>query len=345
MRMKSFTKFLHRKGRPHTMGAKVAGAALFCLFAALIGLCLGSTRLDLAAALRAAVASDTANPDFRILLFVRLPRTLSALICGAALSVAGTVIQGVLSNRLASPSVIGVNAGAGLAVTLCAALGLYGGLVTSLFAFVGAVGAVALISLGAQKWGASRGTVVLMGVALSALLGAISDTVLAIDPNVAALTSDFKIGTLSGVTYARLIPAALLTAGGMFVLLSLSSELDVLSLGEDTARGLGMKTGRMRALLLIFAALLSGCAVSLAGLLSFVGLLVPHAVRRLYGSSARELLPLCALVGAGFVALCDTLARLLFAPHELPVGIVMAFLGAPFFVFVLIKGKGGHHHA
>ena len=108
------------------------------------------------------------------------------------------------------------------------------------------------------------------------------------------------------------------------------------------AKGLGLNTSLMRTLFLLFAALLAGCAVSLAGLLSFVGLLVPHTVRRVAGSSSSSLMGLCALYGAGFVCLCDTVARTAFSPYEIPVGIIMAYLGAPFFVFILIKGKGGH---
>ena len=120
-------------------------------------------------------------------------------------------------------------------------------------------------------------------------------------------------------------------------------ELDVLTLGEDHARSLGMNTEVMRVIFLILAALLAGAAVSVAGLLSFVGLLVPHAVRRMAGGFS-HLLPLSLLFGAGFVALCDSLSRILFAPYEIPVGILMAFLGAPFFLFILIKGKGGVKH-
>ena len=114
---------------------------------------------------------------------------------------------------------------------------------------------------------------------------------------------------------------------------------------EETARGLGMNTAAMRVLFLLLAAALAGAAVSMAGLLSFVGLLVPHAVRRLGAKQTKHLLPLCALFGAGFVTLCDTAARTWFAPYELPVGILMAFLGAPFFVWILLRSKGGHARA
>ena len=156
------------------------------------------------------------------------------------------------------------------------------------------------------------------------------------------MSNDFKIGEFSAVTYQKLLPAAVVIAAAVMFLFTLSNDLDVLTLGEDNARGLGMNTSVMRTLFLLLAALLAGCAVSLAGLLSFVGLIVPHAVRRVAGSRALHLLGLCALFGAAFVCICDTVARTAFSPYEIPVGIIMAFLGAPFFVFILIKGKGGH---
>ena len=312
------------------------------LAAALFGVMFGGTALPLSAIWKALREGLTASADGRILLYVRLPRTAAALLCGGALAVSGAVIQGVLANRLASPSIIGVNAGAGLAVTLCTVLGIYGGWRMALAAFVGAFAAVMIVSLGARKWGASRGTVILLGVAMNSLLGAISDAVITFFPEVGTMSRDFKVGEFSAVTGQKLLPAAILIAFALAALMTLTNELDVLSLGEDNARGLGMNTAGMRTLFLLLAALLAGCAVSLAGLLSFVGLVVPHAVRRVAGSKSSHLIGLCALFGAAFVCLCDTAARTLFAPYELPVGILMAFLGAPFFVFILIRGKGGH---
>ena len=164
-------------------------------------------------------------------------------------------------------------------------------------------------------------------------------------PEVAVMSNDFKVGDFSSVTYSRLFPSAVLIFVTLVILLTLTNELDVLTLGEDTARSLGLNTSVFRTLFLMFAAVLAGCAVSLAGLLSFVGLIVPHAVRRLVGSKSSRLLPLSALFGASFVCLCDTGARTLFSPYEIPVGIIMAFLGTPFFVFILVKGKGGHRVA
>jgi len=320
------------------LGFAALGLAFLC------GIFFGSTPLSLKRVFLAFSEGFDASADGRIFAYVRLPRTLAAIICGAALAVSGAVIQGVLANSLASPSVIGVNAGGGLAVTLCAALGLYGGWQMSVFSFVGAFAAVMLVNLGAQKWGASRGTVILMGVAMNSLLGAVSDTLVTLVPDAGILRNDFKIGEFTAVTYSRLIPAAILICAAVIILYTLSNELDVLSLGEETASGLGMRTSLVRTVLLLLAALLAGCAVSLAGLLSFVGLMVPHGVRRLAGNRALHLMGLCALYGGAFVCLCDTVARTAFAPYEIPVGIIMAFLGAPFFVFILIKGKGGHRN-
>ena len=145
--------------------------------------------------------------------------------------------------------------------------------------------------------------------------------------------------------HAHVLPAAALILSAILVLSTLSNDLDVLMLGDENAKGLGLNTGMMRVVFLLLSALLAGAAVSVCGLLSFVGLLVPHAVRRIGISESKHLIPLCAIFGAGFVTLCDTIARVLFAPYELPVGIIMAFLGAPFFIFILLRGKGGHKNA
>lgn len=317
------------------------GGALFFL-ALLLGISLGSTDVSLGRLLRALFGGeDTASK--RIFLYVRLPRTLAALLCGAALSLSGAVIQGVLANRLASPSIIGVNAGAGLAVTVSAALGVTLGWRVSLFAFLGAAFAVMLVSLGAKHFGASRGTVILMGVALNALFGAVSDTVTALFPAVAVSNVDFKVGSFASVTYVKLVPVAIIILLGTAILFTLANELEVLSLGDESAKGLGLRTDVMRVTFLLLAAMLAGASVSLAGLVSFVGLLVPHAVRRLSGG--RHLLPLCFLYGGALVSFSDTLARTVAAPYELPVGIITAFLGTPVFLFILIKGKGGRSRA
>lgn len=323
---------------------KTAFAAGFILLAAsaFLGIFLGSTPLSFEEICRGFEQGFGGSAGGRIFLYVRLPRTLAAIVCGGALAISGAVIQGVLANRLASPSIIGVNSGAGLAVTLCTALGIYGGWQLSLSAFLGGFAVVMLVSLGARKWGASRGTVILIGVAVNSLLGAVTDAIVTFFPDVGVMSNNFKIGEFSAVTYDKLLPAGIGILVTSAVLLTLTNELDVLTLGDEGAKGLGMNTSLMRTLFLLLAALLAGCAVSLAGLVSFVGLIVPHAVRRFAGSKSSCLIPLCGLFGGAFVCLCDTAARTFFAPYEIPVGIIMSFFGAPFFLFILIKGKGGH---
>ena len=183
---------------------------LFFVIAAALGIVLGSTPLLLSEIAEAFRDGFNSSAGTRIFAYSRLPRTLASLACGAALAVSGAVIQGVLANRLASPSIIGVNAGAGLAVTICTAFGIMGGWQLSLFAFIGAFAAVMLVSLGAKRWGASRGTVILIGVAMNALLGAVSDTITTFIPEVGVMSNHFKIGEFSAVSYQRLIPAAII---------------------------------------------------------------------------------------------------------------------------------------
>ncbi len=277
--------------------------------------------------------------------FVRLPRTLACLLAGAALAVSGAVIQGVLYNKLASPSIIGVNAGAGLAVTMCCAFGALSGWIIAGAAFLGALTAVLLIVFAAEKAGASRTTVILGGVAVNAFLNALSEAVVTLIPEAGMMAGDFRVGGFGSVSYVRLIPAGVLILIALTAVISLHNELDVLALGEETAQSLGMRVKGMRTLLLVLAAMLAGAAVSFAGLLGFVGLIVPHGVRRITGSESRYLLPLCAMGGAAFVTLCDTAARMLVAPYELPVGILLSVLGGPFFLVLLMKRKGGRSRA
>lgn len=317
---------------------------LLLVIAVITSILTGGTVLTFGEIQKAFSEGFSSSVGTRIFGYVRLPRTVAAVVCGAALAVSGVVIQSVLSNSLASPSIIGVNSGAGLAVTLCTAFGIYGGVCLSLFSFIGAFISVMLVSMGAKKWGASRGTVILIGVAMNSLLGAVSDTVITFMPDAGVMSNDFKIGEFSAVTYQKLIPAAIIIGIVIFILMTLNKELEILSLGDDNAKGIGMNTSSMRTLFLMLAAMLAGCAVSIAGLLSFVGLIVPHIIRRISGDRVCHLLRHSLLFGASFVCICDTISRTVFLPYEIPVGIIMAFLGAPFFVFILVKGKGGHRN-
>ena len=318
-------------------------AAVLCILSAALSLCLGAAQLPLRQLWQAVVngPQDTAGYIFW---YSRLPRTAACLLAGAGLAVSGCILQRVLGNRLASPGIIGVNAGAGLAVTVCCALGLLSGWAVSASAFLGALAAAAAVMLLAGKTGASRTTVILSGVAMNSILNALRDAVTTLVPEASMLGSDFRVGGFSSVATGRLAPAAVLILGALAVALTLCNELDVLALGEETAQSLGMSVKKMRTLFLILAAVLAGAAVSFAGLLGFVGLIVPHAAGALVGNESRRLLPICALGGAGFVTACDLVSRLAFAPFELPVGILMSLLGGPAFLLLLLKKKGGRSH-
>lgn len=320
------------------------GAFGLCLTAAVLSLLLGAVPLS-PGELWQALRSGPKGTAGYIFWYARLPRTLACLLSGAALAVSGAIIQAVLSNKLASPSIIGVNAGAGLAVTICCALGILSGWAIALSAFGGAMASVLLVVFAARKAGASRTTVILGGVAVNSFLNALSEALTTLVPDAGVFSGDFRVGGFSSVVPARLLPAGILITGALLVVLTLCNDLDVLALGEDTARSLGMPVKKIRTLFLILAAMLAGASVSFAGLLGFVGLIVPHALRTLVGNESRCLLPLCAIGGGGFVTLCDLLARLVFLPYELPVGILLSVLGGPFFLLLLAKRKGGRSDA
>lgn len=317
-------------------------AALFCMASALLSLCFGAANLSLQQLWKAVCHGPTNTAGF-IFWYSRLPRTAACLLAGCALASSGCILQTVLGNRLASPGIIGVNAGAGLAVTLCCAFGALSGWTVSLAAFGGAMAAALVIVLLARGTGASRTTVILAGVAMNSILGALRDAITILIPDAAVLSGEFRVGGFSSVVATRLLPAGMLICLALTAALTLCSELDLLSLGEETAQSLGLRVKPMRLAFLLLAALLAGSAVSFAGLLGFVGLLVPHFARKIIGSESRLLLPFSALTGAGFVTACDLLARTVFAPHELYVGILMSVIGGPFFLVLLLRKKGGRH--
>lgn len=321
-------------------GIKLALLAVLTLSCAVLGLCLGSTVIDLPAALAGVMSGDLSPAGSRILLYVRLPRVFAAMLAGSALSVSGMLIQAVLSNPLAAPNVIGVNAGAGFFTFLSMALlpGVRGA--AQLGAFLGALSAVLLVL--AVSAGAGRLTIILSGVAVSSIFTAGINTVKTFCPDTLYNGSAFLIGGFSGVSLQDLSPAWAMILPALALAWGLAGQADLLGLGEAPARSLGLNVKLTRFVLIILSCVLAGCAVSFSGLLSFVGLLAPHMVRKIFGearTSHRLLIPAAALLGAGFVTLCDLLSRTLFAPYELPVGILLSFVGGPFFLSLLIRER------
>lgn len=323
------------------MGTKRSAAALGALLAAalLLSVGCGSQWYTPARLWQALCAADAADPVWRILCFVRLPRTAAAVLAGAALGVAGALIQSVLNNAMASPNVIGVNAGAGLGALLAASLVPGAAALLPGAAFVGALAAALFIWMLAAVAGLSRTTLILAGVTVSSILTACMNTLKLLFPDAAVGSTAFLLGTLSGVTTAQVQRALPWLAAGFVLAALLAADLNVLQLGEDMAAGLGLPVARVRFAALLTAALLAGAAVSFAGLLGFVGLLAPHIARRLVGGDNRRLLPVTALASADLMLLCDVAARVLFAPFELPVGVLLSLVGGPFFLFLLLRRK------
>ncbi|BDF67548.1 hypothetical protein CE91St43_15200 [Oscillospiraceae bacterium] len=312
-------------------------AAACCLF--LLSLCLGPSGVGPDQVLGWMLDRDIGTAAKNILAYARLPRAAAACLCGGALAVSGLLLQVALGNALAAPSTIGVNAGAGFFVILSGVLFPLSLSARTVSAFLGAFLSAMLVYGLARSTGGSRMTIVLAGVAITSLLSAASDALVTFRPEAVMDRSSFSIGGFGGVvipSFRSVLPLLLLGLAGAVLL---SGRLNVLLLGDEVAASLGLRVGLCRFLALLCAALLAACAVSIGGLLSFVGLLVPHALRFLLGNDYRWLTPFSAVVGAIFLLLCDTLSRLLFAPYELPVGILLSFLGAPFFLWLLLGRK------
>ena len=317
----------------------LAALAVLTLGAMALSLCVGSQGVALPRLLAALRAGDPADPVRRIVLYVRLPRMAAGLCCGAAMAVAGALLQAVLNNAMASPNVIGVNAGAGFFALLAGVLLPQRAVPGA--AFAGALVTALLIYLLALRAGLARTTLVLAGLAVSGILTAGVNTMRLLFPEGITGADGFLIGGLSGVSLTAVGSALPYLAAGGVLALFLAPELNILALGEQTAASLGLPVGRTRLASILAAALLAGAAVSFAGLISFVGLLVPHIARRLVGVDHRVLLPACALLGAIFLLVCDTAARTLFAPYELPVGILLNVIGGVFFLYLLLGRKRG----
>lgn len=310
--------------------------------AALAGLAVGATPVGVRDVVAALTGGDVANATRNIVLNVRLPRVLAALLAGTALATSGAIIQTALDNPLASPNIIGINSGAGLAVLLCSSLLPGVAPAVPVAAFAGAVLTALLVLALATRGGSSRLTLVLVGIAVSTVFGAGMNTVLIVNPDAYVGASTFLVGGLSSVRMGDLAWPAVYVAAGMALALAGTRALNVMAMGEALAGGVGMNVRRCRLALMLVAALLAAGAVSFAGLVGFVGLVVPHMVRFATGSDARLALPASALAGAAFLCACDVAARTLFAPYELPVGILMAFVGGPFFVWLIWRnGRGG----
>jgi iron complex transport system permease protein len=285
------------------------------------------------------------STDQRIVEQIRLPRIITGALVGLALGVAGSVLQGLFRNPLADPGILGVSSGGALGAALAIASGLAAvhQLALPLSALLGAMAAafaVYFIALAARGRTAS-GTLILAGIAVSALAGALTAATISFTED-RERNRDILFWLMGGLDnrgwdHARLIAVPI--AVGAAVCLIFGRELNLMLLGEETARSLGVSVGTARPALLAVVAALAGVAVAVSGIIHFVGLIVPHIVRLLVGYDHRLVVPLSGLAGAVFVVAADTLARTLIQPGELRVGIITSALGAPFFIYLIARGR------
>ena len=312
---------------------------LMLIAGSLIHLGLGARWIAPQTVLQALLEYDPRNFDQRIIVDLRLVRLAAALLTGAALGVAGVLLQTVIRNPLGEPHILGLNAGASLAVVATSALGLSVGdfpAARPLTAACGAAllfgGVMALASAG--RGGATPLRITLCGVAISAFASAVTAAILILDEQTLLAMRTWLAGDLAGLNWATLQAALVPALSGMGLALLLAPRLNVLALGDKVAMGLGVNLVQTRLLGLAAIALLCGAAVAVAGPIGFVGLVVPHVVRRLITQDIRLALPLAAPVGALVLVLADIAARTIVAPQELATGAMTALVGAPLFIFI-----------
>lgn len=281
------------------------------------------------------LSGEGSGTNDKILMNIRLPRTIVAALVGINLSLSGAILQAVMKNPLADPHIIGISSGAGLAgimVLLMLPESTY--LVTPV-AFLGAMGAAVCIYILAWKDGIRPIRIILAGVAVSAFLGAGISALMIFYSDRVHSALMWMVGGLSARSWPHVEMIYPYTIIGVLLAFFGARHINILQLGDEIAKGLGLRVELVRISLTAVAALLAASAVSVVGLLGFVGLIVPHAARLIIGSDYRFLLPGAALLGVAVVTFSDTFARVAFAPIELPVGILMAVFGAPFFLFLL----------
>lgn len=341
-----------------TARSTIVGAALLLVVAAVASLSIGPTGITLDA-LPAAAASllgltdDSRSDHMRlVLLDLRLPRTLIAMFVGAALAAGGALVQGLFRNPLADPSLIGVSNGAALAAVATIAFGnsmaapwmhAFGVYALPVAAFAGALLSTVVLMLVASRHGTlAIGTLLLAGVALAAMCGALMGLIqfMADDRELRDITL-WSLGSLSGASWPKLVailPFAILMA---VVLPRLTRAMNGFLLGEAEAYHLGIDTENTKRVVMLVTAAAVGAAVAVAGIIGFVGLVVPHVVRLLAGSDHRVVLPASMLGGAALTLIADIVARMIVAPAEMPIGIVMAAIGGPVFLHLVVKRGTG----
>jgi len=320
-------------------------AAALALLAAVMLICclLGTEDVSLKAVFKDLGNVEATSPDHLIFMRVRLPRVILAAIVGAALACAGVIFQALLRNPLADPYILGISSGAGLGTIIAVISGfswtLWGRSPVAVFAFIGAMTTVWLVWMIGRLTGKNHVTgLLLAGVVISAFFSAMIMFLTSISRSKQVYATIFWLmGNITEEDYLVLWISSGCVLTGIISLFYISPQLNVISFGQNDARAMGINIGRIQTIAFAIAAAITAVAVSLSGLIGFIGLIVPHAIRLVFGPDHRQLLPLSAIFGAIFLVIADTVARIVVAPAQLPVGVVTAMIGGPFFLVLLIK--------
>ncbi len=327
----------------------IAGGALLMFASAIVALVSGPTNIDAWSVIVESAnrltplspESDLSATQRAIVWNLRLPRVVLGLVVGAALATAGATYQGVFRNPLADPYLLGVAAGGGLGATLAFVSGWGDGVGVldgvQIAAFFGALLSVAVTWAVGSLGDSSRSStsLILAGVAVASFFTAMQTFLQQRDTDDIRVIYNWFLGGLTTSGWSEPLQVLPVAVVCLIVLILAGRTLDVLAVGDDEAAMLGMSVGRVRLVLVVVASLLTAAAVAVSGLIAFVGLIVPHTVRLVFGSSFRVIVPMSMFVGAAFLVLCDLLARTVLSPAEIPIGVVTAFFGAPFFIVIL----------
>lgn len=310
----------------------------FTIFAMVASLTLGSVDISFSTIVHT-LLGNVQTTDEMVIWNIRFPRNIVGALVGANLAVSGAILQAVMKNPLADPGIVGVSSGAGLAGVIMLIFMPEASILLNPVAFVGAMLSAAAVYALAWKNGIRPTRIILAGVAVSAFLGSGISALLVFYSDKVQGALLWMVGGLSARSWPQVETLFPYTILGLVLALAGCKALTILSLGDETARGLGVPVERVRFSMTAVAALLAAGAVSVAGLIGFVGLVVPHIVRLIIGTDYKYVIPGSAILGAGVLVFCDTLGRVAFSPIEIPAGIIMAFLGAPFFLYLLRRSS------
>lgn len=316
------------------------GGVVVLFISMLIAISIGAANIDFATVWRAVFQYDVTRESDQIIIGLRLPREIAAALVGAALAVSGTIMQGMTRNSLADPGLLGLNAGATLALAIVFAFIPDAHYFTTMVAAFGGAGLGALLVFGLgsmSKGGLSPLRIILAGAAVSALLVALGEGI-ALYFKLSKEVAFWSASGVAGTNWAQIKIVAPFIVIGIVISLIYSRSLTIMSFGEEVAKGLGLRTTLTKAILMLVVLILAGAAVSIVGAIAFVGLMIPHIVRFLVGTDYKWIIPCSAIFGSMFMIIADTVARTISAPYETPVGAVVSIIGVPFFLYLARRG-------